>query len=526
MTEPTTAGAALHATMSGPHAYRRLSVGAGEPHQHRTDLAAAPVRLGDPVLTVAHLSDIHICDHQSPARIEFLDRWADPDSPVRDLIDEIGTYRAQEVLTAQVAEAMVRGVNAVPAGPVAGRPIDLALVTGDNTDNAQANELQWYLDLLDGGEVRPDSGDLDRYEGVADAVIADERFWHPELVGSDLPQQRYGLPHVPGLLDAMRRPFRAAGLTVPWLAVHGNHDRMVQGTVPAGDFLAHVAVGSAKAIGLPADWSTDRIVALVDGLARCDPSALEALGSVVTREVTADAGRRIITREEFVAAHRRAGARPAGHGIGAGTLPYYRFDTPAVTFLVLDTVDEHGGWQGSLDAQQFAWLAVELAAADRDRRLVVLASHHPLHTLVNDTTVPGAGRRVLAAEVAELLAAHRSVVLWLNGHTHATAARAHGSWWELTAPSLIDWPQQSRIVEVLRGEGTLTVAATMLDHAGPTPWPGTIGDVVELAGLSRELAANDWQWHHHDHHEHPRAGTPRDRNVLLHLADPFVGGSG
>ncbi len=268
------------------------------------------------MITIAHLSDLHVCDAQSPARAEFLDRWADPDSPVRDDLDEVGCYRAQELLTAQVAEAMVSAVNRAAVGPVARAPIDLAIVTGDNTDNAQANELAWYVALLEGGDVRPDSGDPTRWEGVA-GLPADERFWHPEARGLDLPQVRYGFPAVPGLLDAARAPFRAAGLAMPWLAVHGNHDRLVQGTFPAPAGLDAVAVGAVKAIGVPDHWTNDVIVQVASGLERCDPAALATLmREVRTRPVTADPGRRLITRPEFVEAHFGAGGptgRPRVH---------------------------------------------------------------------------------------------------------------------------------------------------------------------------------------------------------------------
>ena len=65
----------------GAGGYRALVPDAGEPHRHRCDLADPPERPGEALLTVAHLSDLHLCDAQSPARVELLDRWADPDSP-------------------------------------------------------------------------------------------------------------------------------------------------------------------------------------------------------------------------------------------------------------------------------------------------------------------------------------------------------------------------------------------------------------------------------------------------------------
>ena len=60
-----------------------------------------------------HMSDLHLCDAASPARLEFLDRLADPDSPLSALVPYVGTYRAQEFLTTQVLEAMVRAANEI-----------------------------------------------------------------------------------------------------------------------------------------------------------------------------------------------------------------------------------------------------------------------------------------------------------------------------------------------------------------------------------------------------------------------------
>jgi metallophosphoesterase (TIGR03767 family) len=500
---------------SGGPGYRTLHIGAGEPHLLRTELADTLPRDAEALVTIAHLSDLHVCDAQSPARVEYLDRWADPDSPIVEKVGNVGTYRAQESMTMHVVEAMVQAVNAVDAGPVAAHGIDLAVVTGDNTDNAQANELDWYVRLLDGGPLVPDSGDRTMWEGIA-ALGADERFWHAEGDVRDLPRQRYGFPSVGGLGDAVRRGFDATGLRVPWLAVHGNHDRMLQGTVPANAALGEVAVGAVKAIGLPASWSSDEIAALLVGLAACDPAALARLREARTVPVTADAARRFVSRAEFVAAHFAANARPAGHGFtpanrAAGTA-YYRYDAGETTVLVLDTVDAHGGWEGSLDREQFGWLREELSAADAERRHVVLASHHPLVHLVNATGPD----RVLGAELAAELDGHPSLVLWLNGHSHRSTVWPRQGFWEVTTPSLIDWPQQGRIVELLRGSSGLVVAATMLDHAGDAPWSGTIDSPAALAGLSRELAANDWQ----DVVGEPAGGT-LDRNVLLPLSDPF-----
>ena len=152
---------------------------------------------------------------------------------------------------------------------------------------------------------------------------------------------------------------------------------------------------------------------------------------------------------------------------------------------------------------------------------MLLFSHHPLETLVNDTRPPGADRRVLGAELREVLLAHPCVVAWINGHTHAhavTAIRdedAAGGFWQITTASHIDWPQQARIVEFLATGSGLIIACTVLDSAAGPSYQGT-AEPSDLAALARELAANDWQLRDLVTAEGGAgAGTAADRNVVL-----------
>lgn len=504
-----------------PTGFRRLVVGSGEPHQV---LAEPGIALPEhwrqratPLLVLAQLSDLHVMDAQSPARFELLDRYADPGSPWRDELPEIGMYRPQEPYTTHVVEAMVQAVNAVTRGPLSGAPIEVVVVTGDMTDNAQVNELRNYIGLLDGGvDIEPGSGDPTRWEGVGGALDDDERYWHPDGDGSDLARLR-GFPQVDGTLDAATAPFRATGLDVPWLAVHGNHDLLVQGTVPSTGRYAGISTDTEKAVappdGLPA---VDTVAAMY----ACEPDALDMLSGSRTVEVTADPDRRHVTRTEHVAAHLDSPGEPQGHGytslnVERGTA-YYVWDADAVRCVMLDTVNEHGGWQGSIDRAQLGWLEDVLeASADR---LVVLFSHHPLQTLINDRHPYDAGQRVLADELRDLLLRHRCVVAWVNGHTHehriSAVRRDDGAvaWWQVTTASHIDWPQQARIVELLRVDDLLVIGCTVVDHAGELDWGGR-KDPLALAGLSRELAGNNWQ--RPAGSDGDGAGSPQDRNVLL-----------
>jgi metallophosphoesterase (TIGR03767 family) len=509
---------------TGAGGYRPLAAADGEQHAFRPELAGVSLPAGwqrsaVPLLVVAHLSDTHVMDHQSPGRAELVDRYCDPDFDLQDGIGLIGTYRAQELFTYQVADAIVRAVRQMSAAPVSAAPLDFAIVTGDATDNCQLNELRSYITLLDGGDVVPDSGDLQRYEGVAAATVEDERYWHPDAGPSDLPKTRYGFPDAPGALTAARQPFLAAGLGLPWYAVHGNHDNMLQGTVAPESWLREFTVGDVKLLTPPADLD---VTDLFDKFYRAEGDILMELARGTQARITPDPGRALVTRADHVREHFRTGGRPAGHGYSERNLAdgtaYYAFDHGPIRCIVLDTVNHHGGWQGSIDETQLGWLDAELTSSAA--RPVILFSHHPLETLINDTRPPGAGRRVLADELRELLLSHHCVVAWLNGHTHVHSVTAvtdgnGAGFWQVTTASHIDWPQQARIVEILATDAGLTLACTVIDSAAAAAYQGT-GDPADLAALSRELAANDWQLRQLITPDGGAgAGAASDRNVIL-----------
>ncbi len=521
----------------GPSGYRRLIAGPPEPHSVRSDLGgAAPSGRLRPVIAFVQVSDLHITDAQSPGRAEYLDRLADDDSPVAALVGPVGAYRVQESLTHHVAEAMTSVIRGLGRGPVTGAQLAFAVATGDSADNAQANEVDAAIGLLDGGvEVRADSGDPARWEGVGSADAYDVRYWHPDGTPAgevdDRPRSRYGFPTVPGLFDAARRPFRAGGLGMPWHPVYGNHDCLIAGTVVPATALRRITKGRRKAVGQPFGVSAEDIAGFFGDAQRSNPKLSRALPGTPWRRVHADVGRDQLATTAWTAAHEHRSARPAD------SPTWYGFDAGAVRGLVLDTVNGNGGWQGSLGADQLAWLEAELEAGsarsvDRngrlqhragDERLFVLFSHHPLRCLINPWA-PGGEHRALADEVEGVVRRFPNLVAWVNGHTHTNTVTPHrfderlgGGWWEITTASHVDWPQQARVIEIAEDvEGNnLVVACTVVDHAGLVdPRSGSLDDVRTLAGWARELAANDWQ-RTAGRLEAQGRGGPDDRNVVL-----------
>jgi 3',5'-cyclic AMP phosphodiesterase CpdA len=113
--------------------------------------------------------------------------------------------------------------------------------------------------------------------------------------------------------------------------------------------------------------------------------------------VPSDPARHRVTTREWIAAHLASPGLPDGHGFSAAAArdgrAWYAFDAGPLRCLMLDTVNPYGGWQGSLDQEQFGWLAAELADARRQGTLgCLLFSHHPLDSLDHDgLTDPRAG---------------------------------------------------------------------------------------------------------------------------------------
>jgi len=432
--------------------------GLAEPLAARTALAAAspPTRL---LATFAQLTDAHVTDEESPARLEPLDQIGPPYT---------SAFRPQESLTGQVLAGAVRALDRLP--------LQAVVETGDLVDNDQRNELDEALAVLRGGRADPSSGSP-AYEGVQAATEADRAYYRPDL----------DQPLHPGLLAAAQQPFESPGLRARWYPVLGNHDILVEGLLPPSAATERIAVGDRKLVSLSAT-----ALALAR-TAHFDPSAIgAALASGLpgpSVRVTPDPQRRELTSAQAIAALRTASGLHGG-----GRYLDYTFDLGrSLRAIVLDVVDRAGGQDGHIHPGQAAWLAKALRAAGSRRVLVF--SHMPLPQV-------GGGAALLA-----LLDRDPRVLAAIAGHTHrnsiAPRRSAAGGYWLITTASLVDYPQQARVFRLCATQAGGVVLQTWT--VSPDRSDPLVATSEQLALLDRAKARSTTS-----------AGKPGDRDASLY----------
>ena len=436
----------------------------------RTDLGGtATDNRGETLLSLVHITDMHVLDAASPTRAEWVELEAD-DPAFRPLLH---MHRPYDTLTAFAFDAHVRSIAADPVGPVSGRPLDIVVSTGDNIDNAQRNELDAYLAIMTGGVARLDAG------GSAQDPSRDGPrpwpYWSPDASVPDT-WRALGYPEVDEFIERASAAIVSRGLGVEWTSVPGNHDLMLQGTALPSPATNAIATGAVKSLRRPA------------GFAPADPIAayLERPDEFSTGAgfpIDAVPARRAIDRLEWIESHVAAGAS----GFSAANIRESRIDTyidfEHVRLILFDTNHPAGDFEGSIGVQQLAWLDDRLAEVDREPgRIAILVSHHGANSLVNERGHDPSRR--LASDLTDVAHRHPCVVAWLVGHRHINRIEPRpgtsGGFWEITTSSTIDWPSQTRTIEVVRhDDGSIELICTLNDHRD---------DAGTLAALHRDLA--------------------------------------
>lgn len=525
---------------------RDLGYGPGQDYTTRRLGAKAPNGKVRPLAGFKQLTDVHVLDEESPGRVEYFDYCHQSVS---------SAYRVQEALSAQVGESMLRRVSKIKTGPALGVDLSFTISTGDNIDNNQLNEARWFVDLLDGEMVVPDSGTIGQYDGFTteefDGALSDE------------------------ILAQAQEGFDATGTKQPWYVVLGNHDGLVQGNLRSNAEFQFVVRGANKVFldlleydGCPEDPT--------------DPAQLyQAFQDAYlehSRRVPSDGTRAFMGKDFLHDQYFDTTGKPRGHGLnlapdypylaeGQSAFPagYYAFPiSDEIVGVSMDTIAYDLTDSGQIDNEQFRWLEKTLkkysrsyynGAGKRKRnasgkdRLIVLFSHHhstamrypslpeeapdemmPIHCFEADDSEGcelGEGLR-------DLLHRYPNVIAWVNGHGHRNRVTPFSfkgdqtrGFWEINTAAHIDWPQQSRLIEIgyvpgsNGGSDTVVIYGTLVDHgAAADPDLETQDPIEYLASISRVESYYD-ACVREEQARCDATGEAKDQNVRLVMEAPF-----
>lgn len=404
------------------------------------------------------MTDIHISDEETPAQAIYYGYMG----------GESSGYSPVMLSTTQVLDAAVQTINALHKE----EPFDFGISLGDAANNEQYNEIRWYIDVLDGKTINPDSG------------VKDDP--------------------VPGPLNDYQDEYKAAGLntSIPWYQVLGNHDHNWIGTNPPDDYLKANYTGEyilnmgniftnpngTKSRGL--------YMGSIDG--RTVYGDIIGVGNVSDfrtppKVLAADPDRRVLSVSEWMGEFFNTTSHPMGHGFNRSDaeegIAYYSFEpTPdmPIKVIVLDdtqpaTDADAGGYgHGSLDQKQFDWLVSELDQGQADGKLMIIAAHIPVGVEGSGSSLDEYMAWSSVAEISEQqlldkLHEYPNLILWIAGHRHFNTITPQVSpdpdhpelgFWEVETSSLRDFPQQFRTFDIVRNsDNTISIFTTNVDPA-------------------------------------------------------------
>ena len=452
--------------------YGKWHYGDGLPFDKKTDLMPADYNSSlaeneESLLSFFAFTDIHITDEESPAQAIYFRRYLG--------MNAVSVYAPLMLYTTQVLDAAVNTVNKIHKR----HPLDFGIMLGDLSNNGQHNELRWFIDIMDGKAVHPDSG------------------------ADDDP--------VPGPGNDHQDPFNAVGLdpAIPWYAVVGNHDHFYIGSKPYSERLRRALLGEQILhIGNilsddPAEMDKETIStgSIAGNSVNC-----EIIGEGIVAQMTdfptipADQDRYAITVDDFIAEMSNTTSLPAGHGFEQanpenrfkGCYSYIPKMGLPLKVIVLDNTQENSDvsriyGHGSLKNGRYEWLIKQLQTGQKEGKLMIIAAHVPIGVAFGEEVgwFDEAYERALIKE----LKTYPNLILWISGHRHLNTVKAfpsddpvhpENSFWAVETKSLREFPQQFRVFDiVLNKDKTLSIFATNVDP-----------DIEEnpLAAVSRSLA--------------------------------------
>lgn len=415
-------------------------------------------RPSTPFLTFVHLSDAQIRDPNirllNPELSSRLDR----------LVNSFEHDDDQERYGEQILDGIVATINTEIATQTGALRPSFVIHTGDSLDAGTVSEMERFHRVMD-RLAAPWFNVIGNHDVLVFGNLLPTDPADPDGDGTCVSARSVASPHV----------------TAPWLLP----SRICVSSVivdesrrpTTEEFVAQpvFAEGVQKFIGYHAHPFVQAVAPFLEptvAVAPRPPRAGECAQVIRPTYRTTDGGQWHNDQHGF-----DAGPRDANDDV----LGYYAFDQDLgmvagqprrAIQIVLNTEDlgpNEGGATGRLSAAQYAWLEQVFACAQEDPHdLVFLFGHHQLSEIKLPTT---AGVDVLRA--SPLLVESTQLVAFLYGHNHKHGLCADAGscgkpfpprgtvtrFWELETGSLIEHPQEGRLVRLkLVGDGSSGMA--------------------------------------------------------------------
>ncbi len=427
---------------------------------------------GKTLLSFFAISDVHITDKESPGQVPYMGcQYPQPTTPSGPAGSSSG-YSGVILSTTQVLDAAVQTINALHQQA----PFDFGIALGDACNNTQYNELRWYIDVLDGKPITPSSG---------------------ANLGA-------------GTID-YQTSYQSAGLdpSINWYQCIGNHDQFWCGSSFANDYIQKILIGSSVLnMGLPTTSPPNftKIIrnrgyymGMVDGSTPYgDIINAGPAGSTTLKQFAADPNRRSLSINEWMGEFLNSTSSPAGHGFtqqmvddGFACYSFKPVSNIPIKVIVLDDTDKVGGGASAgLDNLRYTWLVNELEAGQAADELMIICAHIPFNPYTvgpipnpPPNPLPNAAYLSLWApysevSLTELIATlhnYPNLLMWLSGHVHRntitpvpapSGSPAENGFWLVECPSLRDFPQQFRHIEIARNiDNNISIFVLSVDTA-------------------------------------------------------------